>query len=273
MRWIAVALFLFSSHTVIAGFERSVGGARARALGSAYAALSNDAWAPTCNAGGLAQLHSCEASFFFSPQPFAVTELSSAEAAVAVPTPYGVIGFSGRRYGYDLYREVSGMFSYANTLSGIGIGLSIGYQSVSIARYGSAGTLGIDAGLLAPITDSFRWGFSVQNLNAPAVGASAEKLPQTFTGGIAYLPLPSVALAIDYRKETGSEPSPRFGIECRPVDALALRCGCSGEPSEFSGGFGIRWSLFRLDYAFTSHQDLGWIHEASISMSWGGDRE
>lgn len=273
MRWIAVVLFFCSAHRSSAGFEQSEGGARAKALGSAYTAISDDAWAPAFNAGGLAQLHANEASFFYSPQPFGLRELSITECAIAVPAKFGVLGFFGRRYGYDLYREVSGVFSYANTLSGIDIGLSVNYQSVSIDRYGSAGTIGIDAGLLASVKQNFRWGFSARNLNAPVIGVSREKLPQIFTGGIAYLPLENITLALDYQKEISYDPSPRFGLECRVVESLALRFGFSDAPSEFSGGFGVRYSFTRLDYAFTSHQDLGWTHQASISISWGGYHE
>ena len=273
MRWITVILLFSCSLRSNACFGQSGGGARAIALGSAYAAISDDAWAPEFNPGGLAQLQADETSFFYSPQPFGLNELSIAQGVLAVPTNYGVVGFSCRRYGYDLYREVSGSVSYANTVRGIGLGVSLNCQSISIRRYGTAVAIGIDAGVLASLSNSFRWGFAARNINAPLIGVSNERLPQTFTGGIAYIPVPNVILGLDYRKETHNEPSPRFGLECRVVQEFAIRLGCSDAPPEVSGGFGVRYSSIRLDYAFSSHTDLGWTHQASVSIAWGGSHE
>ena len=271
MRQISI-LILLTTRVAFGGFELGDGGARAKALGNAYLGLADDVWSIYFNVGGLASLSKNEVSFFYSPRQFGMSELSYSLGALAIPTGFGVVGLGARRYGFDLYREFSGTISYANTVSGAGIGVSFNYHTVTIRSYGSAGTIGIDIGVLIPVMSQVRWGISAKNINGPTVGSSSEKLPQTFSTGIAYFPIENLSLAFDYQKETRFDASPRFGFEYHPIDAVAFRAGVSDEPSQYSGGLGIRYSAFQVDYAFTAHQELGWTHAASVTISWGGPR-
>ncbi|MBI1807623.1 MAG: hypothetical protein HYR76_11285 [Ignavibacteria bacterium] len=257
---------LLSTTICLAGFERTEVGARPAALGNAYVALSDDAWAIFFNVGGLSQLSSREVSCCYSPQPFGLSELSTVGAAVVLPTHTGVVGIGVRRYGYEMYREVSTSLSYSNTLSGMDVGVSVCYHSVSIKNYGSAGTIGLDAGAMIRIASGWRWGISMKNLNAPRIGISKENLPQSFSTGVMYSPSVDVRLMLDVQKEVLFDPSPRFGFEYWLIDAVAFRGGVSDTPSQFSGGVGIRYGIFCFDYAFTTHQELGGTHQVSVTI-------
>jgi hypothetical protein len=268
-----IILLLFSIQSLFAGFEQSGASARAKALAGAYTGISDDAWAIFYNVGGLTQLHNDEVSFFYAPQLFGLSELSTGIGAAAFRTSFGTIGFGVRKYGYDLYREISGTLSYATNVSGISAGVSINYQTVSISRYGSAHTISIDIGTLVPISQHIRWGVSAKNINAATIGGAREKLPQTFAAGVLYSPLTDLFLSVDFNTETGFDPSTRFGFEYNIIDAIALRAGYTEVPSEITGGLGVRYSRFRFDYAVVSHQDLGWTHEVSITIELGGSHE
>ena len=248
-------------------------GARSHSMGNASVGLSDDVWAIFSNVGGLSQLDRSEVSFFYSPQPFGVPELSLQAVALALPTTFGVIGVSGKRYGFELYREFSGSLSYANNISQVGIGVALVYHSITIQNYGSASTLGIDIGFHIPIIERLNLGFSAKNINAPTLGSSKEKLPQIFSTGLVYRPIEKFSICADYQKELRYDASPRFGFEYWMVEEVALRGGVSNEPSLFTGGFGVRYLLFQVDYAFSSHQELGGTHQVSISIRWGKGEE
>lgn len=254
--------------TASAGFEHRDVGGRSRGLGGAFTGLSNDAWGIIYNAGGLSQLTANEVSWYYSPQFFGVRELSYAAVVVAVPTSFGVLGLSGSRYGFDLYREFAGSISYARQINGIGIGVNLFYYSVGIKNYGSAGTIGIDAGVHVPVAPRLSSGFAMRNFNAPAIGAAEEKLPQKFAVGLAYTPLSSMVIAFDYQKESGSDASPRLGFEYWLTGSVALRVGVSDEPQQSSGGVGFRDAMMEFDYAFSRHPELGWSHHASVTLQW-----
>jgi hypothetical protein len=265
---IGIIFLLLIPHIVRGGFERTQMGGRPVALGNAFVALGDDPWTITYNPAGLNQIHIATFSLFYSPQPFGVSELSTTAVAVLFPTSIGAIGGALRRQGFDLYREVSATFGYANTIRDVSIGINVNYHAVSIKSYGTSATIGLDAGLLIPLVEGLRWGASFKNVNAPSIGAAREPLPQSFITGVAYFPIHALTLVVDVQKESRVDLSPRFGFEYWLVDTFALRGGVSDAPSEISGGIGIRNSMLQFDYAFVSHPVLGATHQASVTFSW-----
>ena len=264
-RMIFLMIVLCMNH-VQASFERTESGARPLCLGGAYVGLADDAWGIFYNPAGLAQARFAELAVFYSPQPFGVPELKSLSFAALYPSAIGSFGLSVRRYGFELYRETSGSLAYAHKLAGIFVGINVNYHSVSIAHYGSAGTIGVDLGVLVPILDNLRWGLAAKNINAPTIGQSAERLPQAFTTGIFYKPIESFCFVFDYQKELSFPAAPRFGFEYWIIDGVALRGGASDQPATYAAGLGIRYGFFQIDYAFTTHQELGLTHQASLSL-------
>ncbi len=264
----AILFILATFQTSFAGFEHREVGARSRALGGAYIGLANDVWAMKYNAGGLSQLTMNEVSCYYSPQPFGLSELSFGAVAVGLPTNLGVVGLSASKYGFDLYKELAVSVSFARQIADVGIGISLSYYSVSILNYGSAGTIGIDVGVYIPIISQLTTGLAISNINAPAIGTAREKLPQMFSVGVVYSTLQSLNIVVDYRKETGYDASPKIGFEYWVMESVALRGGMADEPSQSSGGVGFKYAFVQMDYALSRHQDLGWSHQASITLRW-----
>jgi len=265
---LCIFLWLVTISHCYGGFERVEGGARAVCLGGAFAGLADDGWAIFYNPAGLARLHFPELGIFYSPQPFALPELKSFSFVFVYPTGIGSFGASARSFGFQLYREFSSSLAYANEFSGITGGVNFNYHSVSILNYGSAGTIGIDVGLLIPVLRNLRLGIAAHNVNGPTIGSSAEKLPQTFVSGISYQPLDGLCLVFDYQKEVGFPASPKFGFEYHVIDEVALLGGVADEPSTYAAGIGIRYLFFQMNYGFTTHQDLGLTHQASLTLRW-----
>jgi hypothetical protein len=254
MKWEAVtAMLLLPIAFSRAGFEQTEGGARARAMGNAFVGLADDVWAIQYNPAGLARVSSLEFSGFYSPQPFGLAELRLMALAAAYPTSVGTFGVAARRFGFELYRETSFSIGYAREIGGVFAGLNVNYHSVAIERYGSAETFALDAGVLVPVVESLRFGIAARNVSAAAIGESRERLPQTFTAGLAYSPIENADMAFDYQKEPGFVASPRGGIEYWIIREVVLRLGFSDQPSSYTAGLGLRYMFVQFDYGFATH--------------------
>ena len=69
-------------------------------------------------------------------------------------------------------------------------------------------------------------------------------------------------------KDINYKPSIQFGINYDIIEYLSLRSGFSNEPSRYSAGIGINYSIFSLDYAVFTHNDLGLTHQAGLIISF-----
>jgi len=254
----------------LAGFEPGEHGARPLGMAGAYVALSDNVWAPFFNPAGLRLMNWREIAVFYSPQPFGLKELAHGSFSYIEPTGIGAFGFSARIYGFELYREATATVSYANAYKNILFyGANINYHHLTITNYGSDGTVGIDIGVLAYLTDDLRWGFCAVNVNVPTIGQAKEKLPQIYTTGLSFNPLNELVMNLDVQKDVKYTASVRFGVEYEIFDMLALRTGVANNPSRFSAGIGVRYLIFEFDYALYTHQDLGLTHQISVGVSFG----
>jgi hypothetical protein len=258
---------LFFAGSVQAGFERRDQGARPIGMGGAFVAIADNAWAIIFNPAGLTQLGGDEIAAFYSPQPFGMTELSLASFALVHPTSYGEVGFSVNRFGFDLYREVSGILSYANSYRDIfSFGINLTYNSLAIKNYGSTSTIGVDIGILTTVTRGLHWGFFAANVNVPSIGQAKEKLPQLFASGLSFRPADGLLLGLDVIKDVRYPALLRGGLEYKVVDPVSLRVGVGNNPTKFSSGLGIHYSFVHFDYAMTTHPDLGLSHHFSVAV-------
>lgn len=268
MRIHLISCFLLVFFTSIVSFAQPEG-AGFSALAGAGSALSGSIWSISTNPAGLATITVPYASFTASPAPFGLTELSSSAAAVAWPFSACTIVAGFDRFGFELFRKESAALAFATAVDRVRIGLTVRYYHCAIAGYGSAGVAGIDCGFQIHVGHSVDAGADIHNINVPRIGAGGDPLPQSFTIGVAYQPGGLAAIAIDYAKEIGFDAAPRCGVEYRLEDILALRCGVSQIPPVVCGGFGVRFSVWTFDYAYTSHSDLGEVAEFTLSALFG----
>jgi hypothetical protein len=264
---ILLLVCLFCVGSAQAGFERRDQGARPIGMGGAFVAIADNAWAIVFNPAGLTQLRGDEIAAFYSPQPFGMTELSFASFALVHPTSYGEVGLSVNRFGFDLYREVSGILSYANSYRDVfSFGINLTYNSLAIKNYGSASAIGVDVGILATVTRGLHWGFFAANVNAPSIGQAKERLPQIYASGLSFSPADGLLLGLDVIKDIRYPALLRAGLEYRLVDPVSLRVGVGNNPTKFSSGLGIHFSFVHFDYAMTTHPDLGLSHQFSVAV-------
>jgi hypothetical protein len=247
-------------------------GARQISMANSDVALANDVFSLFNNPAGLAQLNWREVGIYYSPAPFGLTELSNGYVAYNEPFNFGSLSIGGMTYGFELYRESKILFGYSYNYENIlFVGAAVNYHSFSIKNYGSTGVFYINMGALVYILNNLRWGFSVSNLNRATVADTDDQIPMVLSTGFSFDLLDNFSLNFALEKDISYNPSVHFGIEYDIIEYLSLRAGTSNEPSRFSAGLGISYSVFSLDYAFLTHQDLGLTHQAGIILSFGKD--
>jgi hypothetical protein len=245
-------------------------GARQISLSNSDIALANDAFALFSNPSGLSQLNWREVGIYYSPAPFGLSELANGYIAYLEPFNFGSIGIGGMTYGFELYRESKITAGYSYNYNNIFfIGLSANYHSFSIQNYGSTGVLYLNIGGLAYVIDNLRWGFAIDNLNRASLADADDQIPMVFNTGLSYNVIDDLSINLALEKDIRFVPSVKLGIDYDIIEYLSLRFGTSNEPSKFSAGVGINYSLFSLDYALFTHPDLGITHQAGIIISFG----
>ena len=245
-------------------------GARQISLANSDVALANDVFTLFNNPAGMAQLNWQEVGIYYSPAPFGLTELANGYVAYQQPFSFGSVGLGGMTYGYDLYRESKIILGYSYNYENIFfIGAALNYHSYSIQNYGSTGVFYFNLGALIYILDELRWGFSTSNINRATVADQDDQIPVILSTGFSFDILKNFSLNLALEKDIRYNPSILFGIDYDIIEYLALRIGSASNPSRFTAGIGINYSIVNLDYAFFTHPDLGLTHQVGIILSFG----
>ena len=247
-------------------------GAKQISLSNSDVALSNDVFSLFNNPAGLSQMNWREVGVYYSPAPFGLSELANGFVAYHEPTSIGSFGIGGMSYGYDLYRESKIILGYSyNYLNKFFAGVAINYQTVSIHNYGNDGAFFLNFGGLAYISNNLRLGFSVQNINRATFGKDDDQIPMIMNTGFSYDIIDDLTINFAVEKDLNYKPSIQFGLNYDIIEYLSIRTGFANEPSKYSAGIGINYSIFSLDYAMFTHNDLGLTHQAGVIISFGRD--
>ncbi|HCY77819.1 MAG TPA: hypothetical protein DHV28_18065 [Ignavibacteriales bacterium] len=245
-------------------------GAKQISLANSDVALSNDVFSLFNNPAGLSQMNWREVGVYYSPSPFGLSDLANGYFAYHEPTSIGSFALGGMNYGFDLFRESKIMLGYSyNYQNKFFAGLTVNYQTVSIKNYGNDAALSFNIGGLAYVSDKFRLGFAIQNVNRATFGDEDDQIPMLFSTGLSYDVIDELTINLALEKDVKYNASFQFGINYNIIENLSLRTGFSNEPSRYSAGIGINYSIFSLDYAMFTHTFLGLTHQAGIIISFG----
>ncbi len=266
-------------------FDNLVLSPRARAMGGAFVALSDDETAIFTNPAALAMQDEIGIySSYVDLYGYDFFKLGS--GAVAVPTSMGTFGIGARyfstEYGGD---ELESEYSFVvgqgvMLMEDIHSSLAVGYglnlyglnfptESVGGVDLGSANTFGVDIGVIGTLRGRTRFGFFAKNINNPKLGdPDAKDLPQWFTAGVCYSPYGGVQTCLEVQKQTTEDMRACFGLEFEINDYLTLRGGIQNQPNRISFGFGTGWKMVELDYSYTSHETLPGSHVYGLGIKF-----
>ncbi len=247
-------------------------GAKQISLSHADIALSHDVMAHYTNPAGLAQLNWREFGVYYSPAPFGLSELANGFAAYHEPTSIGHFSAGFMTYGFELYKENIISLSYSKRFyQNFFLGLRIDYRSLSIERYGETSKIAFSLGGIAYILNNLRTGFVIDNITRASYTDEDDQIPTTIKIGFSYDLQSDIIINFAVNKETNFNPSFNFGLDYLVIQYVNLRVGFKTEPSSFSGGIGINYSMFEIDYATFNHQDLGFTHQAGIIVHFSSN--
>ena len=256
----------------ISAYSQYNPGAKQISLSNSDVALSNDVFSLFNNPAGLSQMNWREVGIYYSPAPFGLSELANGYAAYHEPTSIGSFALGGMSYGFELYRESKFILGYSyNFQNKFFAGVAINYQTVSIKNYGNDGAIFFNLGGLAYITNNFRLGFAVQNINRATFGNEDDQIPMIFNTGLSYDVVDALTVNFALEKDIKYKAAFQFGINYDIIEYISIRMGFANEPSKYSAGIGINYSMFSLDYAMFTHNDLGLTHQAGVIISFGRD--
>jgi len=265
-------------------------GARPAAMGSAYSALAEDAYAPTWNPAGLAFLDSAQ----LAAMHMLYLESSSYEyGSFAVPLGHGRgIGVAiqyfhpGNITGLDANENPIGDIGgyYANYSVGFaqsfgemfGVGISGNIIKAQIDDV-SAQALAGGGGLLFRPNDKWRFAAVVANAGQRLrFLTSQDTLPLTYRIGAAYHPVPSWTVALEGAKQVDGLVSGHTGVEYETPFGFSFRTGYNTERtrelSAFAGfSLGVSMLIYKQDFSYTwlPMSDLGSSHLLSVVWHFG----
>ncbi|MFH1502064.1 MAG: hypothetical protein ABIG03_03360 [Candidatus Eisenbacteria bacterium] len=266
-------------------FDNLILSPRARAMGGAFVAVSDDETAIFTNPAGLAQQQNV--GFYGSyVDLYGYDFLDLASFAATMPTNKGTFAVGGRLmsvqykgvdleteysialgHGFTVMEDVHSSLSFGYALSLYG--LSFDAESVGGEDLGSASTFGVDIGVMGTLRGRTSFGFFAKNVNNPKLGdPDAEDLPQWFTAGVSYSPYGGVHTNLEMQKQDSEELRTCFGLELEITDYVTLRGGLQNQPNRLSVGFGTHWEALRVDYSFTSHATLPGSHHFGLGVAF-----
>ncbi len=183
------------------------------------------------------------------------------------------VDFAGaaQTFGFDLYREnVFTLNLSVPVYDFLFIGTNINANHLYIEDYGSDMAVSIDAGAKMFLSRNISMGFNTTNLNSASATLSNDRLPQTFSGAMAF-ESNELSVDLEYFKEIGFPAAVKIAAEYSPVKFVTFRAGSASGTSSYNAGVAVRCFPFELEYGAAFHTVLGVTQSFGISVDFVQD--
>ncbi|MBN1466234.1 hypothetical protein JXA02_10755 [candidate division KSB1 bacterium] len=253
-------------NSVFASFDALPFSARHAALAGAGVAWCSGADGIYVNAACLHGASPFDLHFFYA-KPYGLHDLNMANVAARYSRARCSCGIGIQYFGNDLYRENQFLAAVAIPISpALLLALSGRLGILNVQHHGQAHSVLADFGVIVRLTANAAFGFSAKNVANAKVGAAHEPLPSSLIVGVHMTPFSHCVVDFDLCKEIRFPLDVRCGISWQAFSALTLRMGVGGEPSRVCAGFTLCHFRVRLDYAFSTHSELGLTHLFSVGV-------
>jgi len=234
-------------------------GARSNGLANSSLCL-NDVWSVYNNPGAFGALEKTELGASYENR-FLLKQLSSQSLAFGYHTENsGNFGVHFQQYGFNLYREMNGGFTYGMKLfDNFSAGVSINYHGIFLAEnYGSRNTFSAAMGLLYSLNTNLKIGMRVQNISRTRLAEfNDERLPTNFSLGFLYQISKKALLTFEAEKDLIHAINFKGGLEIKAHEILTLRVGVNSYPFQSAFGLSLKLKKFQFDLATQWHTALG----------------
>lgn len=264
LRKISVSAFLFFLSLTVSGgdpYRPSFGAGEA---GTGYVCVTkNSFWSSFHNQALLAENNSFSFGFNYNNR-FGLKELGTRTAGILIPAGKASVGAVYSNFGYtDFKRDMAGLASGMKLSDKISAGVQIDYFSQrSSGEYDNYQTLTFETGLLYKPNDNVRIGIHLFN---PVPGNLRKSyLPSQINIGAGTKLNASLFAGIEAEMVSGQNPVLKSGFEYEAVRKLRIRGGFSTENNSFAFGFGYLARFVLIDFAFSTHNQLGVTSSVSL---------
>lgn len=266
-------------------YLRNGAGARPLGMGGAFTAVANDVSAENWNPAALAFLD--EYQFITMYAPFVLSS-NLFYAGVGIPLgPRGALAASDVMLRSDGFQSANALNQNTGSDSIVHNAVSLSYARAFYDAWSLGGrvrflqqkvlsdsgnTFGIDLSAYSRPWHRVSAGFSVLNLNRPSItlGSTPDEFRRSIRLGAAFHgPRDSFIVSVDGNKTEGQNLYAAAGLEYTPVPLLSLRGGWD-QNQTLTAGVGVNFrSSVRVDYAFSTQQELGDFNKVSLTWRWG----
>ncbi len=269
MKFLNIYIFIFLLLLLLfnSAYSQFSPGAKQISLVHSDIASNNNAFSLFNNPAGISQIKQREIGIYYSPSPFGIKELANGFGGYCEPTSFGNFSIGAMVYGFELYKENQFIFGYASEIiDNIHFGVTVNYYNLTIKNYGNSTSINLALGAIFQFQNNFSIGFVLRN---PFRESTEYQATQTnFSCGISYKVINNTTINLAVVKEIDFPFSIRAGFEYPLADIFYLRIGVQNEPDLYSGGIGINYSIFRINYAITSHHALGMTNQFDLIISF-----
>lgn len=231
-----------------------------------------DRYALVNNIAGIASLR--EASLFSSYHShYGFDGINTLAFGVVVPWREDLAGgISIQRFGDKVYNELSLGAGLAHRINRVSLGLRVNYRQLAVTTSTlsiSRKALVVEMGGIVQLTSTLYFGAHIYNLTQSGFSGDRDTdLPTLLRTGLTYKPTAGLRVSAELYKNTDYPASIRAGLEYELIKRLLVRTGLSTKPYTNHFGLGLAGDSFSLDYAATSHPQLGWSHHVTLSYGW-----
>lgn len=201
--------------------------------------------------------------------PFGIQGLNYAGVVANIPFRNMGAGLSIFTFGGELYRENQLTLNFSGSLleNRFQAGFNLKGYLIHAKHYGNIQSLGIDVGMQYKLSPQFYTGFSVQNINQPALNGNQEEIPFISSWGFSFKPDNQFSTYLAVQKDAWFPVALLIGVDFRANSVLSVQSGLNTHPSVPSAGFRLRWNQITVNYVFQYHFDLGATHFWGISFT------
>ncbi|MBI4677009.1 MAG: PorV/PorQ family protein [Elusimicrobia bacterium] len=301
MNFLLVSLLVCAGHaedfhrsgrgTAAAGFLNLGVGGRAMGMGEAYTAVADEAHALYWNPAGLAltprqELVFTHATYLgsgFYDYAASVYRVGRGGLAAGVQhMSYGTVeetDASGSVTGQVSPRELTAALGMAYAISPVAFGVSAKYVRSRLVR--KAETAAVDLGLMLRLHSRLRFGVAARNIGGDLkYDEERFRLPLSVRAGLMAKLNPWWLVSAEGVVPRSNGPYGAFGTEVRlanqPNLGFALRAGYNSRTlrgvdgaAGATGGFGVAFGGWAVDYAVVPFGSVGMSHVASVSVQFG----
>lgn len=244
-------------------------GGRSSGLANANVCLKDEA-SVFNNISGSAEIKSLSGVVFYNNR-FGVSSFNTVSAAVLIPTKWGVATADISRYGNSTYNESYAGVGFTHKIQNVSLGVKASYAQLHIEEYGTKGTIVLELGGIAEIIPGITFGAHIYNLNQASYSKEAkEKVPVLMKAGLGFKPFEKLLLLTQVEKDVNYKTNFKAGIEYKIIKSIFLRTGIGSYPVHNSFGFGLDLKRFKIDYALSSYQNIGFQHSFSLIGKFKG---